>query len=83
MFCCFIGGTTKWKLKNAHKFKGIVEWLHIGRVSTLNRLRWAERIGADSVDGTGFFRDGKDGKRSRELIEYLEPKQPCLPIPNL
>jgi hypothetical protein len=70
--CCFIGGTTKWKLKNAHKFKGVRPLLHIGRVNTYNRLKWAERIGADSVDGTGFFRDGKDGLRVQALIHYFE-----------
>lgn len=59
-FCCFIGGTTRWKLKNAHRFKGVRPWLHIGRVNTYRRLRWAEDIGADSVDGTGFFRGDKN-----------------------
>jgi len=59
-FCCFIGGTTKWKLENAHRFKGVRPWLHIGRVNTHKRLTWAREIGADSVDGTGFFRGSKE-----------------------
>lgn len=54
--CCFVGGTTEWKLSNGHRFKGVADLLHIGRVTTLSRLEWAERIGADSVDGSGFFR---------------------------
>lgn len=72
-FCCFIGGTTQWKLKNAHRFKGVRPWLHIGRVNTYQRLRWAEDIGADSVDGTGFFRGDKN--QLAGLIEFFERKQ--------
>ena len=57
--CCFIGGTTEWKLANGHRFKGVAEKLHIGRVNTPGRLQWASDIGADSVDGTGFFRGSR------------------------
>jgi len=71
-FCAFIGGTTEWKLENAHRFKGICKWLHIGRVSTRARLKWAEEIGADSCDGTGWFREGMGGDRVNGLIEYFE-----------
>ena len=56
--CCFIGGSTHWKIENAYKFKSVRRLLHIGRVNTIRRLRWAKDIGADSVDGTGFFRAG-------------------------
>ena len=69
-FACFIGGSTEWKLNNAHKFKGVRPYLHIGRVSTKNRIIWAEQIGADSIDGTGFFR-GR-GKQYYDFIEYFE-----------
>lgn len=64
----FVGGSTEWKLKSAHKFKGITPWLHIGRVSTPSRLQWARDIGADSVDGTGFFRSDR---RQLDLIEFI------------
>jgi len=68
--CCFIGGSTEWKIKNAEKFKGVAKLLHIGRVNTINRLTWAEQIGADSVDGTGFFR-ARD-KKYYDFINYFE-----------
>lgn len=68
--CVFVGGTTDWKLENAHRFKGVAPLLHIGRVSTASRLRWAEKIGADSVDGTGFFRGGIN--RQHPLIDFIE-----------
>jgi hypothetical protein len=68
-FCVFVGGSTDWKLKNAHKFKGAAKWLHIGRVNTLGRLKWAEGIGADSVDGTGWLR--AKGKQYNDFVEYF------------
>jgi len=68
--CCFIGGTTDWKLNNAHRFKDVCQLLHIARVSTLGRLKWAAEICADSVDGTGFFR-GR-GKQYVDFVEWFE-----------
>jgi hypothetical protein len=53
----FIGGTTAWKLGpharaviRSAKARGI--WVHMGRVNSLRRLRYAHAIGCDSVDGT-------------------------------
>lgn len=53
----FIGGTTSWKLGSAArsmvseaKQRGI--HVHMGRVNSLRRYRYAEAIGCDSVDGT-------------------------------
>lgn len=68
--CCFIGGTTDWKLNNAHRFKGVRELFHIGRVNTKNRLDWAESLGADSVDGSGWLR--AKGKQYKDFINYFE-----------
>lgn len=53
----FIGGTTRYKLgtqaaavvREARR-RGL--WVHMGRVNTLRRLRYAASIGCDSVDGT-------------------------------
>ena len=68
--CVFVGGTTEWKLTHAHLFKGATPILHIGRVNTLGRLRWAKSIGADSVDGTGFFRGDKT--QLQAMIDFIE-----------
>lgn len=62
----FIGGTDKFKLGlNARAL--IVEarkrgkWVHMGRVNSRIRTRYARIIGCDSIDGTQFswFRDTK------------------------
>jgi len=53
----FIGGDTDWKLGlaarrlvSAAKARG--KQVHMGRVNSLQRLRYAEAIGCDSADGT-------------------------------
>ena len=74
--CCFIGGSTNWKRENAERFKGISRLLHIGRVNEPKRLYWAYDIGADSVDGSGWFRGDKHQKSA--FIEYFERRQGCL-----
>lgn len=60
----FLGGTVKWKLGGAAaelareaRARGV--WLHMGKVNTHRRLRYAKALGCDSVDGTKYskFRD--------------------------
>jgi hypothetical protein len=60
----FIGGTTAWKLGEAcrvivaeAKRRGV--WVHMGRVNSLKRMRYAESIGCDSADGTVLKHDPK------------------------
>jgi hypothetical protein len=53
----FIGGSTAWKLgRHARALtaeaKRRGKWVHMGRVNSLQRFRYAEAIGCDSVDGT-------------------------------
>jgi len=57
----FVGGTTDWKLYGAislaKEAKRRGKYVHVGRVNTHRRLRWARDVlGADSVDGTNFTR---------------------------
>lgn len=60
----FIGGTTEWKLGAAvrrlvHEAKSRGKKVHMGRVNSYRRYRYAEAIGCDSVDGT-FLAFGPD-----------------------
>jgi hypothetical protein len=59
----FLGGTTEWKLGvEARTLAGYAKahgkWLHMGRVNSRRRLRYAESIGCDSIDGSSFSRWG-------------------------
>ena len=53
----FLGGTTQWKLgpavaRLAQQARQRGLWVHMGRVNSLRRLRYARSIGCHSVDGT-------------------------------
>lgn len=53
----FVGGTTEWKLGSAARAlvaeaKRRGKWVHMGRVNSERRFRYARAIGCDSVDGT-------------------------------
>jgi len=53
----FIGGSTDWKLGPAARdlvaqAKARGKWVHMGRVNSRKRYRYAQSIGCDSVDGT-------------------------------
>jgi hypothetical protein len=53
----FIGGSTEWKLGPAARAlvadaKARGKWVHMGRVNSARRYRYAEAIGCDSADGT-------------------------------
>ncbi len=54
----FIGGSTDWKLGPAaervvREAKRHGKWIHMGRVNSARRARYAAAIGCDSFDGTG------------------------------
>jgi hypothetical protein len=53
----FVGGDTAWKLGPAARrlvaeAKARSKWVHMGRVNSERRLRYADHIGCDSADGT-------------------------------
>lgn len=69
--CVFIGGTTEFKLSETARdliseAKKIGKLVHMGRVNTDKRLRYAIKIGCDSVDGTGYVRFSR-----REILPAL------------
>lgn len=60
----FIGGTTEFKMGAAaatlvKEARTRGKWIHMGRVNSYERSRYARWIGCDSIDGTSFswFRD--------------------------
>ena len=70
----FLGGDTTWKLGSharaltaAARARG--KHVHMGRVNSLRRLRYADAIGCDSADGT-FLTFGPD-RNLPELLGWL------------
>jgi hypothetical protein len=79
----FIGGTTKWKWRNVALFCATFPRVHVGRVNWWDKLEYCESVGAESCDGSGFFREGPDGNRAQQLIDFIsghrrEKEQPKL-----
>lgn len=71
----FIGGSTDWKLSEAvadlvGEAKRRGKYVHMGRVNSGKRFRYAESIGCDSVDGT-FLTFGPDTNLPR-LMKWLD-----------
>lgn len=71
----FIGGSTEWKLgKEAanitKKAKQKNMWVHMGRVNTAKRIKYAISIGIDSIDGMSFSRFHKT--HLPKGIEYIK-----------
>lgn len=72
----FIGGSTEWKLgRHARtiaaeaKLRG--KWVHMGRVNSGARWRYANHIGCDSADGT-YLTFGPDANLPR-LLHWTRP----------
>lgn len=55
----FVGGSDadNWKWKSAPMWCEHFPRVHIGRVNSARLVRYSEKIGAESVDGTSWFRD--------------------------
>jgi hypothetical protein len=71
----FVGGSTAWKLSRTSRdlmeeARQRGKHVHVGRVNTLRRLRWAFDSGADSVDGSIFSR--MSDKFLRWGVAYLK-----------
>lgn len=78
----FIGGTTEWKLGRAARelvaeAKRRGKWVHMGRVNSGKRWRYAEAIGCDSVDGT-YLTFGPDVNLPKLLGWVQRPAEPSL-----
>jgi len=71
----FVGGTMEWKIQTSEAWVKFAHdngvKCHIGRIGTLEKIKWAEKIGADSIDSTNFARHGT----FHVIQEWKERKQ--------
>jgi len=77
----FIGGTTTWKRRNIYKFCDYFPRVHVGRINTAKWLKVCHDAGAESVDGTGWFRG--DRVQLSWLVKFLEGEHSPNPRPLL
>ena len=57
----FIAGSTEFKMSRhaehvVRAAKALDKWVHVGRVNTPDRWEYFEKMGADSIDGSGIGR---------------------------
>lgn len=74
----FVGGSTEFKVSQhavqiIRAAQALGKWTHVGRVNTPGRFEWAEKLGVDSIDGTGLSRYSW----MRERVAH-EQRQPSL-----
>lgn len=67
----FVGGTTRWKWRNLPVWFKHFPRVHVGRVRQRMLLR-CEQLGAESCDGTGWFRESMNGRPARFLEAYID-----------
>jgi hypothetical protein len=67
----FVGGTTEWKWRSVAMWTEYFPRVHVGRVRTA-KLEACDRLGVESCDGTGWFRESYNGKPARQLEAWLE-----------
>ncbi len=69
----FVGGSTEWKWRTVEMWCRAFVSVHVGRVNSYRRLWQCHDAGAESCDGTGWFRgDHGSGKPLRAITAYLE-----------
>jgi hypothetical protein len=63
----FVGGTDAFKLRRdapaiplIREAKSLGKWVHFGRVNSVGRINHCERLGCDSIDGSGLVRSSRD-----------------------
>ena len=69
----FVGGTTDWKRETLHMWCDAFARVHVGRINTERWLWECFNEGAESCDGTGWFRGDK--RQLAGLINYLERRK--------
>jgi len=77
----FVGGTLKWKITTGKEWVELArrygKKCHVGRVGTAKRVRWARKIGADSIDSAlPLFSLAKWERFKKALRETLQPELP-------
>lgn len=77
----FVGGSTDWKWSTLQYWTANFPRVHVGRVNTKKYLEIAAAAGAESCDGTGWFRGRKE--QLRGLLQWLEDRQPPHGVPSL
>lgn len=67
----FVGGTTSWKWRTVPLWCANFPRVHVGRCAK-GKVLTCEKLGAESCDSSGWFRDTQNGYRVQWLEWWLE-----------
>lgn len=68
----FIGGTDGWKFPNLTMWTEHFPRVHCARVNSIEMFEACERLGCESVDGTGWFRDPSRQDKLPAIKRFIE-----------
>ena len=74
----FVGGTDGWKFPNLPMWTSHFQRVHCARVNAIEMFEACERLGCESIDGTGWFRDTARFPRIQRFIEGHRNQTPEL-----
>lgn len=75
----FVGGSDRWKFPNLKMWTENFPRVHCARVNAPKMIEACERLGCESVDGTGWFRDPSRKDKLPALKRFLEGHRNGLP----
>ena len=68
----FVGGSDGWKFPNLPMWTSHFPRVHCARVNSSAMFEACERLGCESVDGTGWFRDPSDPTKIPAIQRFIE-----------
>lgn len=71
----FVGGTDGWKFPNLGMWTSHFRRVHCARVNAPEMFEACERLGCESIDGTGWFRDPSREDKLPFLQRFIEGRR--------
>lgn len=68
----FVGGTDAWKFRNLPMWTKAFPRVHCARVNAPEMIEACERLGCESVDGTGWFREPSRDDKVPALERFIQ-----------
>jgi hypothetical protein len=72
----FVGGTDAFKWQTVEMWASEFKRVHVGRVNEIGKVWLCQRLGVESVDGTGWFRDPSRADKLPALTDWIVGNEP-------
>lgn len=76
----FVGGTDEWKFPNLKMWTENFRRVHCARVNAPEMIEACERLGCESIDGTGWFREPSRKDKLPAIERFIEGHRNRTPI---